>query len=98
RQCRGGPPRATARVSRPEGGVRRRALTAVLDRVADRFDEAQVDSGEDTEAHHGHQKAGPGEPSCPRLGRGDLAEEVLALLVDVLDMGDVLVAIDVVDY
>src|SRR5215831_7627632 len=75
----------------PEGARGRRWLTAVLDGVADRFDEAQVGKGEDAEAHHEHHEARPGEPSCLGLGRGDFAEEILALLVDVLNVGDVLV-------
>ena len=65
----------------PSGwACRRRCLTAVLDGVVDFFDEAQIGIGEQAEAQHEGHEARPREPSCLGFRRGDLAEEVLALL------------------
>ena len=90
-------PNGTPPISRPKGLVVGGGSPPFWIASLIPFDEAKVGSSEDSKAHHEHQEASPGEPPCLRLDRGDLAEEVLALLVDVLDMGDVLVAIDVVD-
>jgi hypothetical protein len=64
--------------------VRVLVLVLVLDIIADLLKKVQVGGGKEAEAHHEHRQASPDKPSRFSPSGGYLAEEVLALLVDVV--------------